>query len=559
MLCLSAVWFASLLIVNPIGDFPLNDDWSFGRTVKHWLDSGEFRPAGWFPMPFLTNAIWGYLFCSPFGFSFTVLRSSTLTLSWVGILGTYALVRQTDQPRWLAVLIALTLAFNPLYYALSNTFMTDVPFSALMILAGIFFARALKSDSYVDLLIATAFATAATLSRQLGLASTIAFTITAVLVRRPLTIRCLLRASTPPIVAGGALLLFQRTLQASHRLPAVYQARTEYLANVITEPSALLHSQSMVPKNLHLGALYLGLFLLPVLIFLVAKILQSHKKQGIILLCLAAGLLALRSGVLVSRNRSLFMPLSHNVLIGSGIGPLTLRDTYILSLDNVPWLGWGFWFVVTAMSAIGATLLIALVTWATARFVRDWWLNNLGANRVVGLFFLLTGIVYLGPLVITSFYDRYLVPLIPFFAIAIACACDQGQRAHRETLTVTRWVSLATLLAMTVFAIGATRDYLAWNRLRWEAIHHLMNDRGIAATSIDGGFEFGGLYLSGSGRRKLDPTKSWWWVRDDTYLIAFGNVPGYETLKEYQYFNWIGPRVGKILVLQKIAAKPPDP
>ena len=29
------------LFINPVGDFPLNDDWSFGRSVKHLVEDGK--------------------------------------------------------------------------------------------------------------------------------------------------------------------------------------------------------------------------------------------------------------------------------------------------------------------------------------------------------------------------------------------------------------------------------------------------------------------------------------------------------------------------------------
>jgi dolichyl-phosphate-mannose--protein O-mannosyl transferase len=67
------------------------------------------------------------------------VRISTLVLSLVGVLGVYVLIRQLNRPRWLAMICALTLCFNPVYFSLSNTFMTDVPFAAWEILTSLFF------------------------------------------------------------------------------------------------------------------------------------------------------------------------------------------------------------------------------------------------------------------------------------------------------------------------------------------------------------------------------------------------------------------------------------
>src|SRR5512137_2624379 len=81
MLLLASIWVASLFVVNPIGDFPLNDDWSFGLAVQRLLQTGQFHPTGWTSMPLITQALWGSLFCLPAGFSFNALRASTLLLS----------------------------------------------------------------------------------------------------------------------------------------------------------------------------------------------------------------------------------------------------------------------------------------------------------------------------------------------------------------------------------------------------------------------------------------------------------------------------------------------
>src|SRR4029077_19925068 len=282
----------------------------------------------------------------------------------------------------------------------------DVPCAAIMILAAIFFARTLRSDSNFHLLIGTTLAVAATLSRQLAIAIPLAFGLSLLLTRR-LTLRNPLRAAISPAVAVGALFVFQKWLELSGRMPPIYHARTGGLVCLVSRTKALA---PLLVTNAHLGLLYLGLFLLPVLILATAAALRSNKKQMIALLGAAAGLLTLRGAVLLSRGRSLLMPLSHNILIGSGIGPLTLRDTHILSLDHVPWLPWSFWVVVTAMSYLGAILLIAVLGWAALKLVSRLRLPSpMPEHQVVGMFFLLSGLIYLLPLVVAGFYDRYLI------------------------------------------------------------------------------------------------------------------------------------------------------
>ena len=123
---LAAVWCVMTLLVNPVGNFPLNDDWSYGHAVQSLVERGTLRFTGWTSMPLVVQVLWGALFCFPFGFSFTVLRLSTLVLGLAGVLAAYELLCEAGSRRGLAICGALLLAVNPIYFGLSHTFMTDV-------------------------------------------------------------------------------------------------------------------------------------------------------------------------------------------------------------------------------------------------------------------------------------------------------------------------------------------------------------------------------------------------------------------------------------------------
>ena len=146
------LWLVSLFAVHPLGNFPLNDDWSFGQAVKVLLEKHDFRPGGWTAMPLITNVLWGSLFCLPSGFSFIALRISTLVAALIGILGTYWLVKRSRAPEWFAVTASLLLGFNPVFYPLSCSFMTDVPFTTLTIFAAFFLLKHLESGMNIPLL-----------------------------------------------------------------------------------------------------------------------------------------------------------------------------------------------------------------------------------------------------------------------------------------------------------------------------------------------------------------------------------------------------------------------
>ena len=74
LIFLAVLWLAVIAVVNPTGDFPINDDWSYGLAVRSLISRHAWRPTDFTSMPLVAQALWGSLFCLPFGFSFTALR-----------------------------------------------------------------------------------------------------------------------------------------------------------------------------------------------------------------------------------------------------------------------------------------------------------------------------------------------------------------------------------------------------------------------------------------------------------------------------------------------------
>jgi hypothetical protein len=545
---IASMWCLGSIVVNPAGDFPLIDDWSFGRAVRHLLESGDYRPE-WASMPLITNVLWGALFCLPEGFNFTTLRLSTLLASLLALAGSYVLVRDLQQPRWLAFVITLSLGFNPIYYALSHTFMTDVPFTALAIWTSVFFARSLRSGSNFEALMGTALALAATLSRQLALCIPLAFAVTLFL-RGGATRRTVLHGVIPLTVCAAALFAFDHWLAATGRVPIDYHAKTNELLQVLKEPRPFTRH---LLGNAFDALIYLGLFLLPFLVLSFKGLLRSDTKRGAVLLGLGVLGTALGAAVRTHWGDRMLVPSPHlNILLSSGIGPVYSRDTFILHLDHIPAFPAGFWMIVAAMGLIGAVLLITRlgshVLDVMPKLLRRGLTDD---SEAIGVFLTLCGIIYLLPLLAVTFlFDRYLIPLIPFLATGMVGLSWKTAAFSRRSDKSLRITAFALLAAFALFAIGVTRDYLAWNRVRWEALQDLIHPAHVQAGDIDGGFEFNCLYLFDPAYRP-DPDRSWWCVHADTYQIAFGAVPGYAVMKQYTYHHWLPPHVQEIVVLRR--------
>src|SRR6266545_4036049 len=170
---MAIVWVLMVVVTNPAGNFPLNDDWVYARTVKTLLEEGRLELHGFANYP--GQVPWGVLCSMPFGFSFTALRIGTLLLGLIGAWAVYGLLREAGANRTVSAIGSATLAVNPVYYNLSHTYMTDVHFTSYAAVALFLFARGLNTDSWRLIAWGTVAAGIAATTRQFGVVIPIAF------------------------------------------------------------------------------------------------------------------------------------------------------------------------------------------------------------------------------------------------------------------------------------------------------------------------------------------------------------------------------------------------
>jgi hypothetical protein len=115
-----------------------------------------------------------------------------------------------------------------------------------------------------------------------------------------------------------------------------------------------------------------------------------------------------------------------------------------------------------------------------------------------------------------------------------------------------RAVALAWIAVAIALGVAATHDYFAWNRARWRAIAEAER-RGATPATLDGGFEYNGHFGFERLPRAYVSGKSWWWVRDDRYVVAFSVVPGYAERARFDVRRWL-PRTPPAVYLLERAA-----
>ena len=132
VLLLALSYVLLIALVNPMGNFPINDDWAYARSVLSLVENGEFHLLDWGAMTLISQVLWGALWVKVFGFSFEVLRFSTIFMGFITLLGSYYLLLSMSMSKqtWVAMTGTLVLLVNPMFTVLVNSFMTDVPFLA---------------------------------------------------------------------------------------------------------------------------------------------------------------------------------------------------------------------------------------------------------------------------------------------------------------------------------------------------------------------------------------------------------------------------------------------
>ena len=530
---IAAVWVLMVAVVRPWGEFPLNDDWSYALSVRSLIQDGTFRMTFNTTMTLVTQVLWGALFCLPFGFSFTALRISTLVAGLGGLIAIYLLARELGAGRRITLIAALTMAVNPIYFGLSNTFMTDVPFVALSAFSIYAFVRSLRRESTASYILSIVLVCLAVLLRQAGLMLPVAFGL-GYLVRHGIRLPRVVQAVIPSAAAVISLIVYQRWLDATGRLPEFYGYQINMANGFFTQGLRIFEAFGDVVLR---ACCYLGLFLFPLLLLVFVARVRGWKL--VVTAALAVAFYVLMRLIGWMGGMPLYQGIGH-VLIPQGIGPLTSPGA-----NPAPLPHW-FWLIITWISALGASMLVIHLLMSAQMLLRR--SDRSQADRPLMAMMAAGLVLCLGPVVMLYFFcilDRYFLPAIPFLIGAILLI-DRPPMKLGRGITV---AVVAILILGGTFTVGVTHDYLAWNRVRWPALNDLVA-KGVSPLEIDGGYEINGLCFLDS-RYGGDFSSRFVAKNEALYAITLGPYAGYRPVKAYPYQNWIPPRQGRVFVMRR--------
>lgn len=451
-------WYLFVFVaVHPLADAPVIDGWLYRAAVRHFLESGHIRFAGFTDAMPIAQVLYGAGWGAVFGVSNLSMYLATAVLGALAATILYLLaLRLGARPRN-ALLAAAILVMNPCYLLLSFSFMTEVPFIAAMLAALWAFANADGEHEVRWLWISAACMVIAFLQRPFAGAA-IAGCAGAIVISTIRSKDC----------AERVFSRFLKTL-APFTIALIACATIWIWLNVLGHHSwdldrrnNLLHFIFQVPTVVYLGdgifgpALYLGLVLSPMAIF---QIDRATFARWLVLsgaIFAAAALLAqFRPAVPVLPDLSCYGG-STFALLTHGNGNLGIVD------ERVRW-------ALMAVGSLGAASL-AIILWKIA------WTINRATTAVV-----LTAAVYWAGLIpIWLFNDRYYLPLVPAGCIVIALGT-----APRAKLA--RIAQVVLLLAMGFVSVAGLYSYHRGLATIVAARDQLLRD-GVPRNKIDAGY-----------------------------------------------------------------------
>jgi 4-amino-4-deoxy-L-arabinose transferase-like glycosyltransferase len=530
---LLVLWIFCLACTMPGGNFPLNDDWNYARSVKAMLDEHRLIITQWSLAASLPHIILGWLVCSVFGFSFDALRAISMVGGYVSGVVAYLLCRRMQASRAAALLGAAVLLTNPVFFNVATTFMTDVPFLLIVSILFLYLARQLSGTGLTwSGSIFTSMLTVLTcLTRQTGLVVPVGF-LFSVIAARKYSWRDIAKAALPAVTGVASVYLFQTWLMRYAGELASYRVERAWLEQLLAKGPVYVMANSM--SNLICALIYLGLFLLPLLIAAFPPLIRSleRKQKRLAIIMFVEPLILIAIGLLLNPQT---MPLADNILFDLGLGPILLGGDQRAHYATAP--RW-FWVLVTVFGVIGASALLSTLFVVIARE------RSRLTSFLLWVFFL-----YLAVISFRGFFDRYLIfPL--FILIPIVAASLPTTAANTRVLKPLAWL---TVFSFAVFAIAGTHDYFAWNRARWQAAHDLVDVQGVSAMEIDGGWEFNGWYSYEPQFRDVGGVSFAPSMRHgDEYILAMQPMSNYEVVSRYSFQRWLPWGGGEILVLREV-------
>ncbi|MCM2279462.1 MAG: hypothetical protein NDJ89_15410 [Oligoflexia bacterium] len=570
-----ALFWTAIVLIRPWGDFPVNDDWMYAWITRRFAETGTFSVELLIAPALYGQALVGAFVSRVFGFSHLHLRVTTLVLASGILFLLDRLLRGAKVTTPLRTLALALLAFNPLFMHVAASFMTEVYgiFVALLGAAVWLWDRGRQVRrgettllSWPGALLSGALLGSCFWIRQFCILLFPA--IAAATLLPPLWTRQwrTLRASAPRIllsatVCAGFAAAYFAWARLSGNLRPSFTAPLGRLVGIDLRDT-LIQAYSF--------ALYMTAFCFPLFFFLPSLPASAPERRrfarayaGTFFFELVGAGLALFWGA----SNSLVFPYLHkrfpllgNVLIDTGIGPITLNDLYQRATVTRPAWPEGAWLAIHAL-----LLAIAPLALLWAGSARKLLRSGRARLEPIALETLLFGaLLAAGMLVLLAqglkgqTFDRYY--LLPLLGLLLALPILVSASPREKPLEPWRLrLAFFAALPLAFFTTAGVHDYFRWNEARWDHARSLRAE-GVRSTDIDAGYEFNGwtrLENPGTPTGPGCEENTGWYCLEKNHVVAMQPLPGYSIARRTPVPGWLAD-VPDVLLLRKTPFTPPS-
>jgi hypothetical protein len=497
------VYFFAAIPLHLFANVPFHDDWTYAWSVEHFLKTGKLEVLDWsIHYPF-AQILWGALFCLPFGFSLSALRVSTVVLAWLGALALYGTLRELGRARSESLIATLVLIGNPVFFVLSFSFMTDVPFVSVSNIAFFFIVRGFCRRSSLELWLGCAFGACAFFIRQIAIAIPGALFLYVLFAPSFRSRRYILPPLVVVLVIGLAPVLIFQTFG----LTTPYKDRTWVL-------DKWLDAYELGIPGLLRVIMHSALALIPMTIPIIASFYRRSRFWAV------TGVLLLLTACSVLFSPEIPKPLEgmwRLISLGKERHPRLIHG--LPDPDFLPsWLNPPL-FTLSLFSSAGMIVKIVDVIRA-------------GIEKPLGLFvwYAFSHFIVIMALWLFDAWgsDRYSIVLLPPLIVLLA----SRQLKSKSTVAGVAVLSLISVLVTwnETQSHRAVAEGLAWLR-----------GKGIPLASIDAGYAFNGWNLyahpenlaPGTLRERDVPLVTT--KEKKPYVIATSPIAGYRVLRRYTW------------------------
>lgn len=517
------IYFVAELIVVPTGEFPLNDDWSYFKAVESFHLKWEINFGSWPAMTLLTHILWGTLFTKVFGLSFFVLRISNIVSALIGVIFLQKLINDISANKKMGLLAGLVLLFNPIYFNVANTYLTDVNFTTLVIIVCYFIYRYFTVQSKIYLLIILIGSVLLVLLRQYGIVLSVAFIASSIFIEK----RKVQSFSFAVIIFFISILIlkyYENYLKEILPDGSSYKFSNE--VNIFSEDFLKMFKDN-IKTRITTILLQTIIYTSPITLAFISPTFRSQKS----LINVSFIAISLFLSFSIFKNE-LF--LHTNIFTNTKLGPETFYQSFNLQ-QHAEWDLFVRLLVPLKYILSTATFYLLLsVIYSCIISNEKLQLFNPFKVFLVCTYFGLV-IMILVPL---SYFDRYHLPLI---ALALILS------AYLKFNINANWTITVFFIAIFFYISSfGTKDYFNLNRAKWAAYYYLKNDLKVSPDKINGGFEIN-FWNDGinPGWRDIFNLDGY------DYLIQFKAEPGFVPLKEFPFQRYFPLREDKISIFVK--------